>query len=188
VEQEAGGAEAGAEAAGSCCCSGEEGGGGRGEGGGGAVTGGAGAGIAGHVGGRESPLKAGVRGGLQAAESGETSAALWSGGGRTTGGEGGECECECECEAREQDETRETRPSRAEPSASRRWGGGGGGRAGEEEKRLEEGRLTKAYGWAANAGSGVLKLKLAGPAEQTSYLDLTSLKNGKFAQNLNPTN
>ena len=50
---------------------GEEGGGGGGGGGGGAVTGGAGAGIAGHFGGRESPLKAGAGGELRAAESDE---------------------------------------------------------------------------------------------------------------------
>lgn len=48
MEQQAGGAEA------EPAPGGEEGGGG----GGGAVTGGAGAGIAGHFGGRESPLKA----------------------------------------------------------------------------------------------------------------------------------
>jgi hypothetical protein len=63
VEQQAGGAEA------EPAPGGEEGDGGGG--GGGAVTGGAGAGIAGHFGGRESPLKAGARGELRAAESDE---------------------------------------------------------------------------------------------------------------------
>ena len=64
MEQQAGGAEA------EPAPGGEEGGGGGG-GGGGAVTGGAGAGIAGHFGGRESPLKAGAGGELRAAESDE---------------------------------------------------------------------------------------------------------------------
>lgn len=65
MEQQAGGAEA------EPAPGGEEGGGGGGGGGGGAVTGGAGAGIAGHFGGRESPLKAGAVGELRAAESDE---------------------------------------------------------------------------------------------------------------------
>lgn len=89
MEQEAGGAEAGS---GSASCSGC----GEGEGGG-AVTGGAGVGIAGHVGGRESPLKAGGRGGI-------------AGGGvrrALNDGRGGDAN------ARERDETRREKHGRA---------------------------------------------------------------------------
>jgi len=90
VEQEAGGAKAGS---GSASCSG----GGEGEGGG-AVTGGAGAGIAGHVGGRESPLKARGRGNCgrrSPTSAGPPVNERWEGAMRML----------------ERDETRETRPS-----------------------------------------------------------------------------
>jgi len=93
VEQEAGGAEAGS-GSGSASCSG----GGEGEGGG-AVTGGAGVGIAGHVGGRESPLKARGRGNCgrrSPTSAGPPVNERWEAGAMRM---------------RERDETRETRPS-----------------------------------------------------------------------------
>ena len=119
MEQEAGEAEAGSRSA---SCSG----GGEGEGGE-AVTGGAGAGIAGHVGGRESPLKAGGRGGI-------------AGGGvrrALNDGRGGDAN------ARERDETRRDERNTAERFAEVRWPRRG--RVGEAD--------DKGCGWAANAGA-----------------------------------